>query len=237
MPLVFSPLTEETISTPPKRLYPRHAFLMRQLGEPPAVDLEMVGLVEEIFQARGHLCIDADGNVGGGDFLERILGLIRSTGFTVAVFSEETRTNAFANIALELGFAAMCGKPLVIVKSDGARVPSDLTRTDWIVFDRRNPATFRRKLEQACDMIDAVADYQYTLLVTALEAPRIDCAIAFERASKGWLLSGEERFLEAARQILDRAVAAAEATDAVSDLTRLVDEIRAFVRLATAGRP
>lgn len=129
MPPVFSPLTEETISTPPKTFPPCRAFLMRQLGEPHAVDTAMVDIVREVFEARNHPCVDADGNIGGGDFLERILGLIRSTGFTIAVFSEHTRSTAFANIALELGFAAMCGKPLVIVKSKAAKAPSDLTRT------------------------------------------------------------------------------------------------------------
>lgn len=235
MPLVFSPLTEETISTPPKRLLPRSAFLMRQLGEPPAIDVEMTQIVAEVFAGRRHPCIDADGNLGGGDFLERILGLIRSTGFTIAVFSEETRTTAFANIALELGFAAMCGKPLVIVKSRAARVPSDLTRTDWIEYDPTRPDLFRRKLNQAADQIGEVVEYEHTLLMTALAARNMDCAVAFERANKGWLLSGEDRFVEAAQAILDRLTATALDPDTIDDLSRLINEVRAFVRMARRG--
>ena len=42
---------------------------------------------------------------------------------------------AMANIALEHGFASMCGKPLVIVKSKAAPSPSDLTRAYWIEYD------------------------------------------------------------------------------------------------------
>ena len=235
MPLVFSPLTEETISTPPKRLLPRSAFLMRQLGEPPAIDVEMTQIVAEVFAGRRHPCIDADGNLGGGDFLERILGLIRSTGFTIAVFSEETRTTAFANIALELGFAAMCGKPLVIVKSRAARVPSDLTRTDWIEYDPTRPDLFRRKLNQAADQIGEVVEYEHTLLMTALAARNMDCAVAFERANKGWLLSGEDRFVEAAQALLDRLTATALDPDTIDDLSRLINEVRAFVRMARRG--
>lgn len=232
MPLVFSPLTEQTISTPPRRLYPRHAFVMRQLGDPPELDREMADLVADVFVAHGISTIDADGNIGGGDYLERILGLIRSTGFTVAVFSEQTRPTALANIALELGFAAMCGKPLVVVKSRSATAPSDLKRTDWIDYDPRAPDECRRKLVQAVDQISDVIEFEYTLLTTALEARNVDCAVAFERVCKGWLLSGEDRFLLAGddlRQRLQRSVAQ---LDGVDDLNRLFGEMRSFLTLA-----
>ena len=53
-----------------------------------------------------------------------------------------------ANIALELGFASMCGKPLVIIKSKAAAAPSDLTRTDWIEYDADDQARFRAKLNR-----------------------------------------------------------------------------------------
>ena len=75
---------------------------MRQLGEPPASDQRMLVILREIFEARGFPIVDADESTGGKDFLERILGLIRSTGFTVAIFSHETRLTALANIMLEL---------------------------------------------------------------------------------------------------------------------------------------
>ena len=130
MPLVFSPLTEAVLETPPTTLRPKHAFVMRQLGGPPDIDKAMISILGDVFKKRGVPIVDADTSTGAKDFLERILGLIRGTGFTVAVFSEDTRTNSLANIALELGFAAMCGKPLIIVKSREAKAPSDLTRTD-----------------------------------------------------------------------------------------------------------
>jgi hypothetical protein len=63
----------------------------------------VAGLVKKVFDARGIGMKDADASTGAKDFLERILGLIRGTGFTVAIFSEDTRGTAMANIALELG--------------------------------------------------------------------------------------------------------------------------------------
>ena len=107
MPLVFSPLTEAVLDSAPKRLLPKHAFVMRQLGRPPEIDLRMTKIVNEVLQSRGIKVVDADASTGGKDFLERIVGLIQATGFTVAIFSHYTRPTAVANIMLELGFAAI----------------------------------------------------------------------------------------------------------------------------------
>jgi len=115
---------------------------MRQLGKPPAIDRDITEIVTEICGQQGFGVKDAASSTGSKDFLERILGLIRGTGLTIAIFSHETRTTALANIALELGFAAMCGKPLIVVKSEEPRphrisreptgsIIRQLTRTDF----------------------------------------------------------------------------------------------------------
>src|SRR5882672_8565603 len=127
---------------------------MRQIGNQPELDERMNVIVTEVFEARGIPTKDADASTGGKDFLERILGLIRGTGFTVAIFSQDTRATAMANIALELGFASMCGKPLIIIKSREAAAPSDLTRTDWIDYHSDDEVRFRRKLTQALDELE-----------------------------------------------------------------------------------
>lgn len=229
MSLVFSPLSEDVLLTTPRTLFPRHAFVMRQIGNPPALDERMTSIVNEVFKDRGVPTKDADASTGGKDFLERILGLIRGTGFTVAIFSQDTRATAMANIALELGFASMCGKPLIILKSREAAAPSDLTRTDWIDYQPDDETRCRQKLIQALDELDEVAAYQETLLDMALEAPSIDCAVAFERANKAFLLTGEERFLSHAEEIAGRLRGVA-AGDHVDDLERLRNEIAVFVR-------
>ena len=68
MPLVFSPLSEDILSNPPRRLFPGHAFVMRQIGEPPAIDERMARIVSEVFAARGVPTKDADASTGGGDW-------------------------------------------------------------------------------------------------------------------------------------------------------------------------
>lgn len=229
MALVFSPLSEDTLLTTPRTLFPRHAFVMRQIGNPPALDEAMSNLLREVFEARGIGMKDADASTGAKDFLERILGLIRGTGFTVAIFSEDTRGTAMANIALELGFASMCGKPLVIVKSKMAPPPSDLTRTDWIEYDPDDEARFRRKLNQALDELDDLAGFTEALLDVAMEAPAMDCAVAFERASKAFLLTSEPRFLDRADEIAKRLERAARDDD-IADLERVRSEVAIFVK-------
>lgn len=228
MPLVFSPLTEAILDTPPKRLFPKHAFVMRQLGRPPAIDLAMARIVESVLKKRGFRTKDADASTGGKDFLERILELIRATGFTVAIFSDKTRPTALANIMLELGFAAMCGKPLLIVKSAKARAPSDFSRTDWISYDGTDERRFRSKLNQGLDAIESLTEYEDTLLSVALSAQAMDCAVAFERANKGFQLSGEANFIEAAKLIHNR-LREAQGSSGIADVERLAHEVEAFV--------
>jgi hypothetical protein len=204
---------------------------MKQLGNPPDVDEEMARIVGEVFHARGVGTIDADGTTGRKDYLERILGLIRATGFTVAIFSHETRPGSMANIALELGFAAMCGKPLVVVKSKEAQAPSDLKRTDWIEYDVDNLPRFHEKLGQALDVLDSLRDFEEDLLEIALGARSIDCAIAFERAQKGFLLSRSETFINAADVILQR-LSTVDSDDGIDDLERLRKELMTFQKQA-----
>jgi hypothetical protein len=191
----------------------------------------MAELVEEAFDARGIPRKDADASVGGGDFLERILGLIRATGFTVAIFSHETRPNAVANITLELGFAAMCGKPLVIVKSKKAKPPSDFIRTDWVEYDAGDEHRFRRKLNQALDTIEAAGPYEDWLLDIALDARSTDCAVALERATKAFLLTADPTILAKAEQIGAR-LEGAGANDTIADLERLRGELTMFLKQA-----
>ena len=209
--------------------------MMRQLGEPPEIDQQMSAVATEVFDNSGISVLDASSSVGGKDFLERILGLIRGVGFVAALFSDSTRRTAFANISLELGFAAMCGKPLIIIKSRGAEAPSDLTRTDYIEYDPDDLENFTDKLRRAIDEINALADFERAKLEVALEADQMDCAIAFERARRAFLLTGEREYVDHAQTIFERLKGAQESQN-VDDLRREREEIRLFIRQAETLR-
>ena len=231
MPLVFSPLSEEVLDPGPRSLFPRSVFMMRQLGEPPEIDQKITEVATEVFGSAGISVLDANSSTGGKDFLERILSLIRGVGFVAALFSDSTRRTAFANISLELGFAAMCGKPLIIIKSKGAKAPSDLTRTDYIEYDSDDVEGFTNMLRLAIDEVNALADFERVKLEVALEADQMDCAIAFERVRKAFLLTGKSAYLDHAQTVLNRLNAARENQD-VDDLRREREEIRLFIKQA-----
>lgn len=191
----------------------------------------MIEILTEVFDDRGITMLDAGASTGGKDFLERILGLIRGTGFTVAIFSHQTRPTAMANIALELGFAAMCGKPLMILKSAEAIAPSDLTRTDWIDYEPAEEDAFRAKIALAIDGVDELAGLEETVLEVALDAPTMDCAVALERVTKAFLITANADLIASGEEISNRIVAAG-ALEGVADLDRLRREAATFTRQA-----
>ena len=183
---------------------------------------------------------DASASTGSKDLLEGIPRLMRGAGVTIAIFSHETRTTALANIALELGFAAMCGKPLIIVRSKEAVAPSDLIRTDWIEYDPEERKVFEGRLRLAFEQADEFADHEAMPPDVALEASTPDCAVAFERANKAFLLNGNSELLDKADLIRARLVEARDNLH-LTDLARLHDEVATSVRqgrkrLAAQGR-
>lgn len=205
---------------------------MRQIGSPPKIDTAMNKAVRLQLKSGGYAAIDATSTTSGKDYLERIIGLIRATGFTVAIFSEQTRPATMANIALELGFAAMSGKSLIICKSKDAVAPSDLKRTDWIEYDPEAPAVFAKNLKVALNGLPQLVTLERTLLDVALEARSTDCAVALERCNRGFLLSGDKSLVRSAEQVLARVADYPDA-GAINDLERLKSEIKTFIRQAT----
>ncbi len=129
---------------------------------------------------------------------------------------------------MELGFAVMCGKPLIIVKSQGAKPPSDLTRTDWIEFSPDNEKGFRRSLRQAFRAINETTKFEAIKLGTSLEAERMDCAIAFERAQRAFLLTGDSAIIDNVRSIRSRL----KDSSSIDDVHRLKDDLGVFIRQA-----
>jgi hypothetical protein len=153
----------------------------------------------------------------------------------VAIFSEQTRPETMANVALELGFAAMSGKTLIICKSKEAVAPSDLKRTDWIEYDPGQPQTFAGNFKTALAGLPQLATFERNLLDVALAARSIDCAVALERCNRGFLLTGQKQFIDSAKQVLKRVRGQADG-GSISDLDRLKSELQTFIRQATDAR-
>ncbi len=237
MPKLFSPLSESVLDGTPTTLRPRCGFVIQQLGGTPPPDTIIRATLQDVFGRFGFTLIDANFDTGAKDYLARILDLIRSTGFAVVIYSDETRRDSLGNIFLEAGYAAMLGKHLVIAKWKGANGPSDFKRTDWIEYDPDNPVSFEDKIGQISRSLNDYVGFEATHLDVILQAHRPDCGVAFERIRKGFLLSGEPGFLDAAEKLLPLIDGDTGNHLPVSDLSGLADEIKMFVRLARRVLP
>ena len=69
------------------------------------------------------------------------------------------------------------------------------------------------------------------MLDVALEARSIDCAVALERCNRGFLLTGQKLFVNAARNVLKR-VQNIEDDGSIGDLERMRSELKTFIKQA-----
>ncbi|WP_417518261.1 hypothetical protein [Minwuia sp.] len=228
---LYSPTSETVFDELPRQLLPRHAFILRQIGNPPDVDTAMHRVVVEKLQDFGFAAIDADHSAGSPDFLARIVSLIRSSGFTIAIFSEDTRPESLANICLELGFASMLGKPVVIAKSVHAIAPSDLVRADIAEYDGRRRKTFERKLLQSFREVEERADFEQIVLSETKNSGQTDFSLLYERLARGFLISGNPYFIDLCDEIVAQHIQK-EADLHLTGTANILDEMRIFSGLA-----
>ena len=203
MALVFSPVTQDVIEGPfqPR---PRHAFLMLHSGDPRSrLDRELEGSTCEALSAEGFEAIRATDLPGTGDYLEKIIGLIRGCGLGIAVFTEATPPPTLANIFFEAGLCLMFGRPLILAKTAEAQTPSDFVRTEWVARTD-DEGEFRATLSGTLQTLrDESVGYYRSLADVALEADEVDYEIAFERLAQAYLLGGRQADLGRLGEIYD----------------------------------
>lgn len=201
MALIFSPLTEDILEGP-FQPYPRGAFIMLQDNNgTPKVDKEMDELVCDTLVNAGYTPHKATTKRGTKDFLEKIVQMIRGCGFGVAIFSQYTDSSSLANIFFEVGLSNMFGKPVVIVKNDGAKPPSDFIRTEWVNFvnDKKK---FGIDFKKSIESIEGLAGYFEKLGDLAFEAEGTDFELAFERYKQSVLITGSDSVKKKIESIL-----------------------------------
>lgn len=129
--------------------------------------------------------IDAHSQVTGRDFLMKIWKLIASTPLSVGVCHEEIHPNTQMNIYYELGVAQALGKETLVVKSPGARVPSDFVRTEYVGFDDDFDAKFSSYLESLQEQAN-----HYELVANQLDRNPV---LAIDYLKRAFLISGDDR--------------------------------------------
>jgi len=224
VPLLFSPV-DQTELIAPFHPRPRTAFLMLQLGEGTSPEERLIAdEVRAALTDQGFASVTAADVPGTGDFLVKIVDLIRGCGFAVAIFSDQTPAKTLANIFFEIGVAGMLGKPVQLVFSGANPAPSDFVRTEWIAYKPKKLAKLRADLRASLERIDALAEFYRTIGDVALEAERADLELAFERYRQAVLIGGNalaRAGIEHVKALLVAARKAEGADDMASHRERL----------------
>lgn len=197
MALLFSPVSQDVVegTSQPR---PRHAFLMLHAGERRSrLDIELEGAVCAALDEHRFEPIRATDVGGTGDYLDKIIGIIRGCGFGIAIFSEATPPPTLANIFYEVGICQMLGKPVILAKTDTARTPSDFVRTEWI-SQGEDESRFAESMGQSLIRLSELPGYFKAIAEVAMEAEDVDYELAFERFRQAVLIGGD---VEAAAQI------------------------------------
>jgi hypothetical protein len=181
VPLHFSPIDQSELANPytPR---PRGAFLMLRLGKGASqAEMEMAAAAREVLSSMCFQPVTAADIRGTGDYLGKIVDLIRGCGFGIAIYCDQTPARTMGNIFFEVGVCGVLGKPVQLVLSGQQATPSDFVRTEWLEYKAGQKLKLRRALRESFDRIEQLADFYGTLGQLAMEAQVADLELAFER--------------------------------------------------------
>ncbi len=198
------------------------------------IEAEMQRVAREELAAQGFAVLVASEVPQSSDFLHKIISLIQSCGFGLAIFSDATPARTVGNIFFEYGYCLALGKPTQLVfGGDHNSVPSDFVRTEW----RQHDGDFERlrgSLREIVQGFANYADFVFELARAAEEAEEPDFALAYERFRRSYLIDGHERSSDGVRRIQARLRGPKKDVD-IGKIMRanrrnLSDEISNFLR-------
>ena len=208
--IVYNPTDGEVFTTAIKGR-PKHCFLMTRLGDPvPKMVQEISDEVKTICDKIGYKVIDASTQIRGGDFLIKIWKLLASVPFAIGVVHEDIPAETQANIFYELGIAQALGKETIIVKSPKAKIPSDLIRSEYIVFNDKFTDTFPRFMKSLKDLAE-----HYELVADQLDRNPI---LVMDYLKRAYLITGEAHLKDKVRAVFKDASLQGRAKNSVESL-------------------
>ena len=191
MSLIFSPLTEDVLEGPFKPL-PKSVFLMLQIGKGVSkLEEDMEKSICATLKQKRFNPIKATTVRGHKDYLEKIIQAIRGCGFATAIFSEYTPAPTLANIFFEVALCNLLGKPVIIVKTNESKAPSDFVRTEWVTYTDGKDAQLKKDFSDSVSAIAELANYYEKLGDIAMEAEDIDLELAYERYKQSLLITNK----------------------------------------------
>jgi hypothetical protein len=208
--IIYSPVDGDAL-TSSIQSKPRHCFLMTRLGKPILSEVEaMRKAITRLCNEVNYQVIDANTQITGRDFLLKIWKLIAATPLAIGLCHEEIPAKTQSNIYYELGVAQALGKETIIVKSPNAEVPSDFVRTEYVEFNANFDQQFSVYLKQLMEQAE-----HYEVMADQLEKNPV---LSIDYLKRAFLLTGDERLREKAKQLLEEAGLRERAKNSVEQL-------------------
>ncbi len=187
---------------------------MTKLGDPiPKEVIKVRSHLTEVFSDENITLIDANDIITGGDFLLKIWQILLGVPLGIAIISENMSNKTLSNIYYELGLVQAYGKENIVIKTEKAEIPSDFVRTEYIEF----PSDFKRKLRKYLRRFSNLPKY-YERMSQVVEK---NLLLAIDYLRRAWLISGENKYKDKAREIFQKASIKGRAKNSVEML--LVD--------------
>ena len=160
--IIYNPIDGEAVQHG-FRYRPRTCFLMSKLGEDvPSEVTRLRSVLANCLDEYQYSVIDAESEVTGRDFLQKIWKLILSVPVGIAVIHSAIPPETLGNIFFELGLLQAYGKETLVVKAGEIDIPSDFVRTEYIPAGaglERKAKSFMTTVLQQGEHFAEVSDY------------------------------------------------------------------------------
>ncbi|MDH4028527.1 MAG: indoleamine 2,3-dioxygenase [Nitrospirota bacterium] len=187
---------------------------MTQLGKPvPSSITRIRSKLKKVLASNGIKEIDAGSVITGKDFLNKIWGLLVSVPMGIAIIDETMSSNTRCNIFYEIGLMHSLGKETLVIKTEGAEVPSDFVRTEYIKFD----GEFNKNIKEYFRTYWELPDYYETIADQLDRNP----LLAIDYLRRAYLIKGDVVLKDKARRLHTEAALEGRARNSVEQL--LVD--------------
>jgi len=192
--ITYSPIDGEAW-TQSIRYSPRTCFLMSELGESIPKDVHRIrSVLTSCLDDFGYRIIDAESEVTGRDFLLKIWKQLLTVPIGIAIVHSDMSPQTIGNIFFELGLLQAHGKETLVVKTEGAEIPSDFIRTEYVPFG----ASFERK---ARSFMKTVVDLGEHYVDMAENFAENNPLLAIDYLRRAYLVLGDEAIRDRKQEI------------------------------------
>ncbi len=188
--ILYDPTNGDVVTTPTE-CRPRTCFFMSKVGEgAPSLVLEVRNRLSVLLGEIGYSLIDATEVTTGKDYLRKIWDLIVSVPMGMAFIYRKMPSSTLANVFYEIGLMQALGKDTLVIKEPRATIPSDLVRTEYVVYDTRFGDKFDERIRAFLRRCLSSAEF----LATVAEQMERNPLLAIDYYRRAFLLTGDEEY-------------------------------------------